>query len=64
MNKNVIEKTISDLKAIEQILLHMASSEYLLNSPDAEICRFLSERINGIGEYLGNEIDKSEDGWD
>lgn len=57
MNMNVVENAINDLKAIEQILLHMVSSEYLLNSPDAEICRFLSGSVRRVGEALKNEID-------
>ena len=48
MDINKIESAINDLNAIRHILLHMASSEYLINTPDAEICRFLAESLKRV----------------
>ena len=45
---NKIESAVNDLNAIRHILLHMASSEYLINTPDSEICRFLAESLNRV----------------
>lgn len=49
MDINKIESAVNDLNAISHILLHMASSEYLINTPDAEICRFLAESLKRVG---------------
>ena len=53
---NKIESAVNDLNAIRHILLHMASSEYLINTPDAEICSFLAESLKRVSGEIEEEI--------
>lgn len=56
MDINKIESAVNDLNAISHILLHMASSEYLINTPDAEICSFLAESLKRVSGEIEEEI--------
>ena len=49
---NEIETAIDELEAIQHILLHIASSEYLKNSHDIKVCQLLSKNVGDIKKKL------------
>ena len=52
MDKQAIDVATMRLKGIEQILLHLSVSDYIIRSGDAELCVVLMENIRQTRELL------------
>ena len=56
MDKQAIDAAAMRLRGVEQILLHLSVSDYIIQAGDAEMCQVLMEDIRNIRESLEQEL--------